>query len=109
MTRISLAGASAAALLLFAVPSHAETIFVSNEKDNTVTVIDGETLKTQLSQNWIWIIPFQSLCDHLSELIKITVAVQIIGSCKNSNKHVCCFDTTFFSIKRFSDQCWGWE
>ena len=41
MTRTSLATASATALLLFAVPaSYAGTIFVSNEKDNTITVID---------------------------------------------------------------------
>ena len=47
MTRISLATASAAVLLLFATPSLAGpyTIFVSNEKDNTITVLDGETLE----------------------------------------------------------------
>jgi YVTN family beta-propeller protein len=48
MIRISLAALSAGALLLFATPSVAGpyTIFVSNEKDNTVTVLDGETLET---------------------------------------------------------------
>ena len=48
MTRILLAAAGAAALLVLpaaAAPSFALTIFVSNEKDNTVTVIDGETLE----------------------------------------------------------------
>ena len=47
MTRISLAAGSAAALLVFASPAVAGpyTIFVSNEKDNTVTVLDGETLE----------------------------------------------------------------
>src|SRR5680860_717206 len=46
MTRNSLAAACATALILFAVPASAATIFVSNEKDNTITVIDSETLKT---------------------------------------------------------------
>ena len=32
-------------LPLLANSTHAATIFVSNEKDNTVTVIDSETLK----------------------------------------------------------------
>ena len=48
MTRIVLAAAGAAALLVLpaaAVPAFADTIFVSNEKDNTVTVIDGDTLE----------------------------------------------------------------
>ena len=34
-----------AALLPFCAAAHGGTIFVSNEKDNTVTVIDSETLK----------------------------------------------------------------
>ena len=47
MKRFSLATACATALLLgSASVAHAETIFVSNEKDNTITVVDGETLKT---------------------------------------------------------------
>ena len=32
-------------LLLLALPAHAERVFVSNEKDNTITVIDADTLK----------------------------------------------------------------
>jgi YVTN family beta-propeller protein len=47
MTRILLAAASAAALLAFTTPSFAAPlIFVSNEKDNTITVLNGETLET---------------------------------------------------------------
>ena len=46
MTRISLATACATALLLSAAPASAATIFVSNEKDNTITVIDSDTLET---------------------------------------------------------------
>jgi YVTN family beta-propeller protein len=46
MARIILAAVSAAALLLAASPAFAYTIFVSNEKDNTITVIDSETLQT---------------------------------------------------------------
>ena len=34
-----------AALLLLTAPAYAETIFVSNEKDNTITVVDGKTLQ----------------------------------------------------------------
>ena len=45
MTRFSLAAISAAALVTFASPSLAMTIFVSNEKANTVTVLNGETLE----------------------------------------------------------------
>ena len=37
---------SAAILALGATPSHAARIFVSNERDNTVTVIDLDTLET---------------------------------------------------------------
>ena len=47
MIRILLAAASAAALLAFATPSFAAPlIFVSNEKDNTVTVLNADTLET---------------------------------------------------------------
>ena len=47
MTRIGLATFCATALVLAAVPlAHAETIFVSNEKDNTITVLDGVTMET---------------------------------------------------------------
>ena len=46
MHRISLAAVSVAALLLFATPSFAATIFVANEKDNTITVLNADTLKT---------------------------------------------------------------
>ena len=46
MTRIMLGAACAtAALLAFPAPSFATTIFVSNEKDNTITVVNGETLE----------------------------------------------------------------
>jgi len=45
MHRILLAAVSAAALLLFAAPSFAAAIFVSNEKDNTITVLNGDTLE----------------------------------------------------------------
>src|SRR5688572_1813729 len=47
MTRILLAAASAAALLAFATPSFAAEpmIFVSNEKDNTITVLNADTLE----------------------------------------------------------------
>ena len=45
MNRLTATAASAAALLLLAGPCFAETIFVSNEKDNTITVIDGKTLQ----------------------------------------------------------------
>src|SRR5215471_7897157 len=31
--------------VLFAAPCHADTIFISNEKDNTVTVVDAATLQ----------------------------------------------------------------
>ena len=37
--------ATFAVTLLFAASAQAETIFVSNEKDNTVTVLDGDTLE----------------------------------------------------------------
>ncbi|MEM7192123.1 MAG: cytochrome D1 domain-containing protein, partial [Pseudomonadota bacterium] len=47
MTRIALATLCAAAFVLAAGPAaHAETIFVSNEKDNTITVIDGDSMET---------------------------------------------------------------
>ena len=46
MHRILLAAVSAAALLLFAAPSFAATIFVANEKDNTITVLNADTLET---------------------------------------------------------------
>ena len=47
MTRFGIASVGALALLLIAAPlAHAETIFVSNEKDNTITVIDGGTMET---------------------------------------------------------------
>ena len=46
MIRISLAAAAAAALLVFAAPAFAAPlIFVSNEKDNTVTVLNADTLE----------------------------------------------------------------
>ena len=45
MTRISLAAVSTAALLLSAAPSFAGTIFVSNEKDNTITALNSDTLE----------------------------------------------------------------
>src|SRR3990170_8597907 len=45
MTRFTFSVAAAAALLLFATPVLAETIFISNEKDNTISVIDGKTLE----------------------------------------------------------------
>ena len=46
MNRIILGAAcAAAALLAFSAPSFATTIFVSNEKDNTITVVNGETLE----------------------------------------------------------------
>ena len=46
MNRLTATAAAAAVLLSFASPSFAATIFVSNEKDNTITVIDGKTLQT---------------------------------------------------------------
>src|SRR4030065_1042666 len=46
MTRIVLAAVSAAALLAFATPSFASMIFVANEKDNTITVLNADTLET---------------------------------------------------------------
>ena len=46
MTRITAAAAFASALLLGATPAFAATIFVANEKDNTITVLNGETLET---------------------------------------------------------------
>jgi len=45
MTRIVTAAAGALAVLLFAAPAFATTIFVSNEKDNTITVVDADTLQ----------------------------------------------------------------
>jgi YVTN family beta-propeller protein len=45
MTRSILAAAIIALLSLAPVPASALQIYVSNEKDNTVTVIDGNTLK----------------------------------------------------------------
>ena len=47
MIRFSVIAALAALSLLTATPSFAVTIFVSNEKDNTVTVIDGDTLEVK--------------------------------------------------------------
>ncbi|MGD8527792.1 MAG: hypothetical protein PVH06_03840, partial [Methyloceanibacter sp.] len=47
MTRFGFVSVGALALLLLATPlAQAETIFVSNEKDNTITVIDGDTMET---------------------------------------------------------------
>ena len=40
-----LAASCAAAALFLSGPCFAMTIFVSNEKDNTVTVVDADTLK----------------------------------------------------------------
>ena len=45
MKRSFLVAAIATLLILAAGPAFAVQIFVSNEKDNTVTVLDGETLK----------------------------------------------------------------
>jgi YVTN family beta-propeller protein len=45
MIRLAPAVALASLFLVAASPVHAEKIFVSNEKDNTVTVIDGKTLQ----------------------------------------------------------------
>ena len=45
MIRLTATVISAAVLLFFAQPSFAATIFVSNEKDNTITVIDSKTLQ----------------------------------------------------------------
>ena len=45
MTRLTVPATAAAMALLLATPALAETIFVSNEKDNTVTVVDGKTLE----------------------------------------------------------------
>src|SRR5262245_21842715 len=44
MLRFSVIATLAALSLLTATPSFAVTIFVSNEKDNSITVIDGDTL-----------------------------------------------------------------
>ena len=46
MIRNMIAAACAAAFFVLAAPVSAATIFVSNEKDNTITVIDSETLET---------------------------------------------------------------
>src|SRR3977135_3266510 len=45
MYRMIPAALCATALLLLTAPAYAETIFVSNEKDNTITVVDGKTLQ----------------------------------------------------------------
>src|SRR4029078_7779066 len=45
MTRLTVPATAAAVALLFATPALAETIFVSNEKDNTITVVDGKSLE----------------------------------------------------------------
>ncbi|MGA7544927.1 MAG: hypothetical protein WBW08_03745, partial [Methyloceanibacter sp.] len=45
MIRLTATITSAAVLLFFVQPSFAATIFVSNEKDNTITVIDSKTLQ----------------------------------------------------------------
>ncbi len=45
MIRTILAAASAVALFLLTAPAFAETIFVSNEKDNTITVLNGDTFE----------------------------------------------------------------
>jgi len=37
--------AAALAAVIPAVPAAAETIFVSNEKDNTISILDGATLE----------------------------------------------------------------
>jgi len=47
MIRFSVIATVAALSLLTATPCFAVTIFVSNEKDNTVTVIDGDTLEVK--------------------------------------------------------------
>jgi PQQ-dependent catabolism-associated beta-propeller protein len=44
MHRVSSAALLACVALLMSVPAWAETVFVSNEQDNTVSVIDGSTL-----------------------------------------------------------------
>ena len=46
MIRLTLPLTFAAALVVFAEPSFAGKIFVSNEKDNTITVLDTDTLET---------------------------------------------------------------
>jgi YVTN family beta-propeller protein len=43
--KLSLTTASISAILAAAHPAAAETIFVSNEKDNSVTILDGATLE----------------------------------------------------------------
>ena len=45
MFRLALTASLAAVLMLTASHAFAMTIFVSNEKDNTITVIDGDTLE----------------------------------------------------------------
>jgi len=45
MKRSMLSAAVAAFLAMAAPPAFAMQIFVSNEKDNTVTVVDGDTLE----------------------------------------------------------------
>ena len=46
MNRLAITTAALATFIsLVAVPCHAMTIFVSNEKDNTITVIDGDTME----------------------------------------------------------------
>ena len=45
MFRLILTASVAAVLMLTASHAFAMTIFVSNEKDNTITVIDGDTLE----------------------------------------------------------------
>src|SRR6478609_416383 len=47
MIRFSVIATLAALSLLTATPCSAVTIFVSNEKDSTVTVIDGDTLEVK--------------------------------------------------------------
>lgn len=47
MIRFSLTAALATSFLLTAAPCFASTIFVSNEKDNTITVVDGDTLEVK--------------------------------------------------------------
>ncbi len=44
-TLLALAGGALMAPLLAADPAHARTVFVSNEKGNSITVIDGATLE----------------------------------------------------------------
>ena len=45
MFRLPITASLAAVLMLTASHAFAMTIFVSNEKDNTITVIDGDTLE----------------------------------------------------------------